>query len=88
MRVSEKCLTREEEMKEVPLWTANQDRWPPGVRTISMDQEMDCLGVDRLGNLYSDGTPLMRITNDCRRTRCHRKLACRPRNRGSVRYFG
>jgi hypothetical protein len=50
--------TREEELKEVPLWTANKDSWPPGVRTISMDQEMDCLGVDRHGNLYWDGKPV------------------------------
>ena len=52
------AATREEELKEVPLWTATTERWPPGVRTISLDKEMDCLGVDRHGNLYWDGKPV------------------------------
>jgi hypothetical protein len=49
--------TREDELKEVPLWTANKQAWPPGVRTIGQD-ELDCLGVDRRGNLYWDGKPV------------------------------
>jgi hypothetical protein len=49
--------TREEELREVPPWTANKERWPPGVRAIGME-EMDCLGVDRRGNLYWDGKPV------------------------------
>jgi hypothetical protein len=49
--------TREEELREVPLWTANKERWPPGVRGIGTE-EMDCLGVDRRGNLYWDGKPV------------------------------
>jgi len=49
--------TREEELREVPLWKANKGAWPPGVRPIGMD-EADCLGVDRRGNLYWDGKPV------------------------------
>jgi hypothetical protein len=49
--------TREEELREVPLWRPNKDRWPPGVRTVGMD-EVDCLGIDRHGNLYWDGKPV------------------------------
>ena len=49
--------TREDELKEVPLWTANKQAWPPGVRAIGQD-ELDCLGVDRRGNLYWDGKPV------------------------------
>jgi len=37
--------TRDEELKAVPLWKADKQKWPPGVRTIGQD-EMDCLGID------------------------------------------
>ena len=30
--------TREEELREVPLWKANKGAWPPGVRPIGMDE--------------------------------------------------
>ena len=46
--------TRDDELKEVPLWKANKATWPPGVRTVGLD-EADCLGIDRRGNLYWDG---------------------------------
>lgn len=49
--------SRDEELRAVPLWTANKQKWPSGVRTIGMD-EMDCLGIDRLGGLYWDGHPI------------------------------
>lgn len=37
--------TREDELKEVPLWKANKELWPPGVREIDIE-EQDCLGID------------------------------------------
>jgi hypothetical protein len=37
--------SREDELREVPLWKANKERWPPGVREIAME-EQDCLGID------------------------------------------
>jgi hypothetical protein len=46
--------TREDEFREVPLWNANKEKWPPGVREIAVE-EQDCLGIDRYGNLYWDG---------------------------------
>lgn len=49
--------TREEELREVPLWKPNEQTWPPGVRRIGSD-ELDCLGIDRRGNLYWDGKPV------------------------------
>jgi hypothetical protein len=49
--------SREDELREVPLWKANKERWPPGVREIAME-EQDCLGIDRYGNLYWDGRPI------------------------------
>src|SRR5262249_41142486 len=49
--------TREDELKEVPLWKANKKLWPPGVREIDIE-EQDCLGIDRYGNLYWDGRPI------------------------------
>src|SRR5215510_3109021 len=49
--------SREDELREVPLWKANKERWPPGVREIAME-EQDCLGIDRRGNLYWDGKPI------------------------------
>jgi hypothetical protein len=49
--------TREDELREVPLWKANKELWPPGVREIAME-EQDCLGIDRYGNLYWDGRPI------------------------------
>ena len=49
--------SREDELREVPRWKANKERWPPGVREIAME-EQDCLGIDRYGNLYWDGRPI------------------------------
>jgi hypothetical protein len=49
--------TREDELREVPLWKANKAAWPPGVRSVGID-EADCLGIDRSGNLYWDGKPV------------------------------
>ena len=49
--------TREDELREVPLWKANKELWPPDVREIAME-EQDCLGIDRYGNLYWDGRPI------------------------------
>jgi hypothetical protein len=49
--------TREDELREVPLWKANKELWPPGVREIAVE-EQDCLGIDRYGNLYWDGRPI------------------------------
>jgi hypothetical protein len=45
---------REKELQEVPLWAANKQSWPKGVRTIGAI-EMDCLAIDRSGRLYWDG---------------------------------
>jgi hypothetical protein len=50
--------TREEELHEVPPWKANKAAWPRGVRPIGQD-ELDCLGIDRRGNIYWDGTPVV-----------------------------
>ena len=50
--------TREAEFKEVPLWRPNKQAWPPGVRSIGIIDEIDCMGVDRWGNLYWDGKAL------------------------------
>jgi hypothetical protein len=49
--------TREDELRDVPLWKANKELWPPAVREIAME-EQDCLGIDRHGNLYWDGKPV------------------------------
>jgi hypothetical protein len=49
--------TREEELHEVPPWRANKEAWPRGVRPIGQD-ELDCLGIDRRGNIYWDGKPV------------------------------
>ena len=49
--------SREDEFREVPLWKADKERWPPGVREIAIE-EQDCLGIDRYGNLYWDGRPI------------------------------
>ena len=49
--------TREDELKEVPLWKANKELWPPGVREIDIE-EQDCLGIDRYGNLYWAVAPM------------------------------
>jgi hypothetical protein len=49
--------TREEELRDVPLWKGNKETWPAGVREIAME-EQDCLGIDRYGNLYWDGKPV------------------------------
>src|SRR6266478_8442989 len=50
--------TREDELREVPLWRANKESWPAGVRPIGLDVEGDCLDIDRRGNLYWDGKPV------------------------------
>jgi hypothetical protein len=49
--------TSEDELREVPVWRANKETWPPGVREIRVE-EADCLGIDRHGNLYWDGKPV------------------------------
>jgi hypothetical protein len=49
--------TREDELREVPLWKANKEAWPAGVREIGQD-ELNCLGIDLRGNLYWDGKPI------------------------------
>jgi hypothetical protein len=49
--------TREDELKELPQWRANKAAWEPGVRTVGLE-ELDCLGIDRHGNLYWDGKPV------------------------------
>jgi hypothetical protein len=46
--------TTEDEFREVPLWKANKETWPTGVREIR-EEEANCLGIDRHGNLYWDG---------------------------------
>ena len=48
--------SRDEELREVPLWVANRP-WPKGVRGVGM-KELDVLGVDRHGRLYWDGHPI------------------------------
>jgi hypothetical protein len=47
--------TTEDDLKEVPTWKAAA--WPAGVREIGRD-ELNCLGIDRHGNLYWDGKPI------------------------------
>ena len=47
----------EEELAEVPLWKATKQAWPRGVRPIGPN-ELDCLGIDRRGNIYWDGRPI------------------------------
>jgi hypothetical protein len=42
---------------ELPQWRANKAAWEPGVRTVGLE-ELDCLGIDRKGNLYWDGKPV------------------------------
>jgi len=49
--------TRDDELKMVPLWKANKANWPPGVREIGQD-ELNCLGIDRAGDIYWDGHPI------------------------------
>jgi hypothetical protein len=49
--------TREEDLKQVPPIKGSKSSWPPGVRTISLD-EVDLLGVDRNNRLYWDGRPV------------------------------
>ena|SRR5436190_22589419 len=48
--------TRQDELRELPLWRANKAAWEPGIRTVGLE-EIDCLGIDRHGNLYWDGKP-------------------------------
>src|SRR5215510_2497609 len=49
--------TTEDELREAPLWKANKETWPTGVREIR-EEEANCLGIDRHGNLYWDGKPV------------------------------
>ena len=49
--------TRQDELSDVPLWKANKQTWPRGVRPIGQG-ELDCLGIDRRGDLYWDGKPV------------------------------
>jgi hypothetical protein len=65
-------LKREAEFKEVPLWRANKQAWPPGVRSIGIIDEIDCMGIDRRGNLYWDGKPLEVGKQQLVLTRCQK----------------
>ncbi len=47
-------MTREDEFKAVPFRKADSSTWPPGVRSIGLD-ELDALGVDANGQLYWHG---------------------------------
>lgn len=49
--------TREEEIAEIPLRTADASKWPPGVRSIGI-KEADAFGVDKEGTLYWHGKPV------------------------------
>lgn len=50
-------MNRDEEMKMAPMQAAKPGEWPPGVRSIAID-EMDAIGVDATGNLYWHGKPV------------------------------
>lgn len=50
-------MNREEELKMVPLRQTEMNQWPPGVRSIAID-EMDAFGVDAAGVLYWHGKPV------------------------------
>lgn len=52
--MSDRPITRDEELAEVPLLKAEPAAWPRGVRTIGID-EMENLGIDRAGVLYWNG---------------------------------
>ncbi len=49
--------SREDEVREIPLFKTNQATWPKNVRSIAID-ETDGLGVDASGRLYWDGKPV------------------------------
>ena len=49
--------TREEEIAEIPLVRSDRSQWPPGVRTIAID-ETDGFGVDATGVLHWHGKPV------------------------------
>src|SRR5436190_19511189 len=59
--------TRQDELSDVPLWKANKQTWPRGVRPIGQG-ELDCLGIDRRGDLYWDGKPIEVAVYNRRRT--------------------
>lgn len=50
-------MNRDEELKVAPMRLAKPGEWPPGVRSIAID-EMDAIGVDAAGNLYWHGKPV------------------------------
>jgi len=50
----EEIRRRAEEISRTRLRKARPEDWPPGVRSIAMD-EVDALGVDADGALYWDG---------------------------------
>lgn len=50
-------MDRDQELKEIPLRPADPSKWPPGVRSIAID-EADALGVDAEGTLYWHGKPV------------------------------
>lgn len=45
---------REKELKDIPPRLPDQSRWPPGIRSIGLD-EVDALGMDANGELYWHG---------------------------------
>lgn len=45
---------RDQQLEDVPLRLPDQSKWPPGVRSIGLD-EADALGVDAGGELYWHG---------------------------------
>ncbi|HUQ38501.1 MAG TPA: hypothetical protein VM144_19200 [Aestuariivirga sp.] len=50
-------MSREEELKRVPLKHTDMSKWPVGVRSIAID-ETDAFGVDVNGILYWHGKPV------------------------------
>ena len=49
---------REDQILRIPLWKSDQSTWPKHVRPVAV-VEADNLGVDRLGNLYWAGKPVV-----------------------------
>jgi hypothetical protein len=50
-------MSRDDELKRVPLQTTDMSKWPSGVRSIAID-ETDAFGVDVNGVLYWHGKPV------------------------------
>ncbi|GAB5507594.1 MAG: hypothetical protein Rhirs2KO_27570 [Rhizobiaceae bacterium] len=49
--------SRKAELQAVPIWRPNKAKWPNTIRSVGID-ELDNLGVDRVGNLFWDGKPI------------------------------